>query len=343
MSEIDLVTALSEKPSDDNKSAWQAFFNDTIMPFWRQYVQMHDMERPHHVTLRYFHIFPKNAKAVVLLSPGRIEGAIKYPELVWELAQLGYATAIVDHRGQGYSDRLGAHEHNGHVDRFDDFVDDFAAFTRATEAAVKEHYGQELPLQLVAHSMGGAIAALYLARYPHKVKNAVLCSPMFGIQTGKIPHWLAASFAHAGAALNNLLMPKRPWFIIGTGEYVEVPFAQNELSQSLARYQTFRQLYQEHPEVKLGGPSFRWVSQALSASRRAIAEAADIHIPVLVLQAGSDSVVDPRGQAEFVCALSHPKSRLEIIPGARHELFIEADAYRQPTLQQTLAWFQESR
>lgn len=340
MSENELLTALAAKPSDHDKAQWQAFFNDTIRPFWRKHAQMHELQRPHNVTLRYFHIFPENAKALVLLSPGRIEGAIKYPELVWELAQLGYATAIVDHRGQGYSDRLGAHEHNGHVDRFDDFVDDFAAFVRATETAVTDSYGRELPMQLLAHSMGGAIAALYLARYPHKVKNAVLCSPMFGIQTGKLPHWLAAGFAHLGAALNNLLMPKRPWFILGTGEYVEVPFCQNELSQSQARYQTFRQLYQEHPEVQLGGPSFRWVSQALSASRQAIAEAADIHIPVLVLQAGSDTVVDPRGQSEFVCALSHPKSRLMTIAGARHELFIEADAYRQPTLAQTLAWFQ---
>lgn len=341
MSETDILQTLAEKPSDTNKSAWQAFFNDTIMPYWRKHAQMHELTRPHDVTLRYFLIFPEQAKGVVLLSPGRIEGAIKYPELVWELAQLGYATAIIDHRGQGYSDRMGAHHHNGHVDRFDDFVDDFAAFVRATETAMTEHYGRELPLRLVAHSMGGAIAALYLARYPHKVKSAVFCSPMFGIQTGHFPHWLAAGFAHTGAFLNQLLMPNRPWFIIGTGRYVEVPFAQNELSHSLARYQTFRQLYQEHPEVQLGGPSFRWVSQALSASRRAIDEAGDIHIPLLVLQAGGDSVVDPRGQAEFVCALSHPQSRLVTIAEARHELFIETDAYRQPTLEQTLTWFQE--
>lgn len=340
MSETETIQALAEKPSDEHKSAWQAFFNDTVMPFWREHAQMLELERPHDVSVRYFLIFPKDAKALVLLSPGRIEGAIKYPELVWELAQLGYATAIVDHRGQGYSDRLGAHHHTGHIECFDDFVDDFAAFSRATEAAAQEHYGRKLPLHLLAHSMGGAIAALYLARYPHAVKNAVLCSPMFGIQTGHLPRWLAVGFAHAGAALNQLVMPNRPWFLIGTGEYVEVPFAQNELSQSLARYQTFRQLYHEHPEVKLGGPSFRWVSQALSASRQAIAEAGDIHIPVLVVQAGADTVVDPRGQKEFVCALSHPHSRLVTIPHARHELLIEADLYRRPTLAQALTWFQ---
>ncbi|WP_258808084.1 alpha/beta fold hydrolase [Pseudidiomarina sp. CB1] len=343
MPETDNRQVLAVKPSDNDTSAWQAFFNDTIMPYWRAHAQMFELARPHNLILRYFLVFPEQAKGLVLLSPGRIEGAIKYPELVWELAQLGYATAIIDHRGQGYSDRLSDNHHNGHVDRFDDFVDDFAAFTRASEAAMVDHYGRELPLHLVAHSMGGAIAALYLARYPHKVKSAVLCSPMFGIQTGRLPHWLAKGFAHAGAFLNQLIMPHRPWFIIGTGGYVEVPFAQNELSHSLARYHTFRELYRQHPEVQLGGPSFRWVSQALSASRRAIAEAADIHIPVLVLQAGGDTVVDPRGQAEFVCALSHPYSRLATIAEARHELFIEADAYRQPALQQTLDWFQSAQ
>ncbi|RUO63686.1 alpha/beta fold hydrolase [Pseudidiomarina insulisalsae] len=329
-----------DKPSDANTVAWQAFFNDIVMPYWQEHVQMFDLQRPHNVTLRYFLIQPDRAKGIVLLSPGRIEGAIKYPELVWELGQLGYAVAILDHRGQGFSDRLGPNRHNGHVEHFDDFVDDFAAFARAVEAVMHTKYPADLPVHVLAHSMGGAIAALYLARYPHKVKSAVLCSPMFGIQTGRIPHWAAVAFAHSGAFLNRLLTPRRPWYIFGTGDYVEVPFAHNELSHSAARYQMFRQLYQQHPEAQLGGPSFRWVAQALSASRRAIGEAGDIHIPVLVVQAGGDQVVDPQRQCEFVCALSHPKSRLQKVAGARHELLIESDDYRQPTVEAFLRWIQ---
>ncbi|WP_051206904.1 alpha/beta fold hydrolase [Pseudidiomarina sediminum] len=330
---------LASKPSDAQTKAWQAFYRDTVFPFWQHHVERFELVRPHELTLRYFLIRPAGAKAVVLVSPGRIEGAIKYPELVWDLCQQGYAVAILDHRGQGFSDRLSANPHHGHVHHFSDFVDDFAAFVRAIEQQTLEHYGSALPLHVLAHSMGSAIAALYLARYPHKVKNAVLCSPMFGIQTGAVPTWLAAAVAHTGAVLNRLLSPKQPWYIVGSGDYAEVPFVENDLTHSSARYVMFREHYQQHPEVQLGGPSFRWVAQALTACKQAIAEAGNIHIPVLVLQAGHDVIVAPHAQQEFVCALSHPYSQLVRIDKAKHELLIEADDYRTPTVTQALAWF----
>lgn len=39
--------------------------------------------------------------------------------------------------------------------------------------------------------MGGAIAAHYLQQYPHDIHAAVLASPMFGIDLGLLPNWLA--------------------------------------------------------------------------------------------------------------------------------------------------------
>ncbi|MDN7136528.1 alpha/beta fold hydrolase [Pseudidiomarina terrestris] len=328
---------------DDNKTAWQSFYDDTVMPYWYKYAEQRYLKRPHEINLCYYLVCPPDAKALVLISPGRIEGAIKYPELVWELGQQGYAVAILDHRGQGFSDRLTPNPHNGHVHHFDDFVDDFAGFVRATEQQLLEHYGTHLPLYLIAHSMGGAIAALYLARYPHEVQAAVLSSPMFGIQTGWIPHWLAVAITRTGAALNQLIAPQTPWYFPGTGDYVETPFAKNELSHSEARYQTFRAHYREHPEVQLGGPSFRWIAEALSAARRAIGEAGDIHIPVLVVQAGGDTVVDAAAQREFVCALSHPQSQVMVVADAKHEIFIESDAYREPVVNRLLSWFAGER
>ncbi|MFC0445502.1 alpha/beta fold hydrolase [Pseudidiomarina halophila] len=328
---------------DDNSPDWQAFYNDTVMPYWHAHAERLYMQRPHNVKLCYYLIRPPGARALVLVSPGRIEGAIKYPELVWELGQQGYAVAILDHRGQGFSDRLTSNPHNGHVHHFDDFVDDFAGFARSAEQHMSEHYRTELPIYLVAHSMGGAIAALYLSRYPHKVKSAVLSSPMFGIQTGWIPHWLAVVVTRTGAALNQLLNPGKAWYFPGTGDYAETPFKDNELSHSLARYQTFRRHYRQHPEVQLGGPTFRWIAEALSAARRAIGEAGDIHIPVLVVQAGGDRVVDGQAQREFVCALSHPHSELMVVPDARHEIFIETNTYRKPVVNRMLAWFRGDR
>lgn len=41
---------------------------------------------------------------------------------------LGFDVLIIDHRGQGRSGRLLADPHLGHVNRFNDYVDDLAAF-----------------------------------------------------------------------------------------------------------------------------------------------------------------------------------------------------------------------
>ncbi len=328
---------------DDNKDAWQAFYNDTVLPYWHQYAERRYLQRPQQIKLCYYLIQPPQAKGIVLISPGRIEGAIKYPELVWELGQQGYAVAIIDHRGQGFSDRLTDNPHNGHVHHFDDFVDDFASFVRTAEQQMLDHYGSRLPTYLVAHSMGGAIAALYFSRYPHDIKAAVLSSPMFGINTGKLPHWLAVAVSRTGAALNSLLSPQKPWYIWGTGDYVEVPFSDNNLSHSVARYQTFREHYREHPEVQLGGPTLRWVAEALSAARQAVTEAGAIQIPVLVVQAGGDTVVDAKAQQDFVAALAHPESQLQVVPEAMHEIFIESDRYRKPVVERLIRWFAGDR
>lgn len=64
---------------DDNDPAWQAFYNDTVMPYWYNYAEHLYMQRPHNVKLCYYLIRPPQAKGLVLISPGRIEGAIKYP------------------------------------------------------------------------------------------------------------------------------------------------------------------------------------------------------------------------------------------------------------------------
>lgn len=330
---------MDDKPADDQKSEWQAFYNDTILPFWREHAQQLTIQRPKQVKLNYYLLQPENAKAIVLISPGRIEAAIKYPELAWELCQQGYAVAVLDHRGQGFSQRLTPNPHQGHVHHFSDFVDDFAAFVRDVEKQTQSAQGQALNQYLLAHSMGGAIAALYLARYPHQVKAAVLCSPMFGIQTSFIPHSVAVGITTLGATLNQWLMPNKPWYFIGMSDYVEVPFSENQLSHSQARYSSFREQYKLHPEVQLGGPTFRWLSQALKAARQAINEAADIHIPVLVVQGGADEVVEGKAQREFVCALSHPYSQLMVVEGGRHELLIESDEYRQPVINRLLRWF----
>ena len=61
---------------------------------------------------------PKDAKGTVLLFPGRTEYVEKYAPAAGDLAQRGFATIVVDWRGQGLADRLLDDKRIGHVDLF---------------------------------------------------------------------------------------------------------------------------------------------------------------------------------------------------------------------------------
>src|SRR5690606_39969580 len=62
----------------------------------------------------------------------------------------------------------------------------------------------DIPKYLLAHSMGAAIASLYLLKYPHAIERAAFTAPMFGIQLGKKPKWFVKWVIHVGALFNRV-------------------------------------------------------------------------------------------------------------------------------------------
>lgn len=50
-------------------------------------------------------------------------------------------------------------------------------------------------------------------------------------------------------------LAREPQYAPGHKAYYAKPFADNPLTQSAARYHWFRDLYEEMPQLKLGGPS----------------------------------------------------------------------------------------
>ena len=88
------------------------------------------------------------------------------------------------------------------------------------------------------------------------------------------------------------------------------------------------------------GPGSALQREGKAAGDPAIAPADRIKTPLLLLQAGEDSVVDNAAQDAF-CAKARCEGGKPLrIEGAWHELFIEADPQRQPALSATLAFFE---
>ncbi len=271
----------------------------------------------------------KPSNALIIVN-GRIESYLKYQDLANEFYRQGLSVYMYDHRGQGLSGRQLSNSQKGHVDSFDDYVDDLELFI---DKVVLKHNN----LFMMGHSMGGAIACQFLLTKQHVINKLVLSSPMHGIilpAPKLVIKWLTKLFI----AIDNLLH-REPSFVIGGHAYINVPFSDNELTQCKTRYDNFRQLYQEVPQIELGSVTNQWLQQALIATDTILKNAEQFEVATLLLQAGDESIVDNKAQDRF--AKSLPPSLIDkiFVSGARHEILFERDEYRQPALDAIFEFF----
>ncbi|MEB8285784.1 alpha/beta fold hydrolase [Aeromonas veronii] len=300
-------------------------YRQTLHDFWRQHAVEGEFKGKDGVTIRYAALRQAKVDRAILIVNGRVESYLKYQELAWDLWRQGYSLYLIDHRGQGMSGRMLDDPQKGYVDQFDDYVVDLKQFHDQVIIA-----DQPAKLFLLAHSMGGAISARYLERWPDDIKAAVLSSPMMGINLGGLPKWLAKGLAATLGTVGGWI--GEPPYGPGQGPYQDDGFADNGLTHSHSRYQAFRQLYEQYPQIKLGGATAHWIYQGITGADAAIAGAGAIKTPLLVLQAGDDKIVDNAAQDHF-CTLAKCEGGKPLrIEGAWHELLMETDDKRQPAL-----------
>ncbi|REL28546.1 alpha/beta fold hydrolase [Thalassotalea euphylliae] len=335
------ASAASTPWSTTSEQALPTRYDNEIKSFW-QTGQFSEFSGVDDVSIRYAQFLSPSRNKCLLLVPGRSESYLKYQELAFDLTNAGYNLFIIDHRGQGLSGRMQSDEHKGYVAEFDHYSDDLHFFV---DNIVQPQCQQDI--FLLAHSMGGAISARYLQRYQTPIKAAVLASPMIAVNSGGIPSWLGEFIIGSGDTLSQWFSDDS-WYFLGQSGYSSTPFADNALMQSPVRYEIFTHLYQSTPDLQLGGVTFRWLSEAVQVNKDIFSDIHKLTVPTIVLQAGSDTVVDNQAQNDFCQALhaAHPQSCPEgkpaVIAGARHEIFFELDKYRIDGIVQTLNWFQQA-
>ncbi|MCA2015416.1 alpha/beta fold hydrolase [Vibrio tritonius] len=275
---------------------------------------------------------PNHTKAIVMVN-GRIESTWKYQELFFDLYQNGYDIYSFDHRGQGLSQRLIDNIEMGHVGEFNDYITDLIALLELFDL---EKYQQRF---LLGHSMGGAIATRYVQMTPqHPFHALAVTAPMFGVNMPWQLRPIAIPLTHVMTATSST-----PKYAPGFAGYYAKPFDINPLTHSEVRYQWFRKLYEERPELKLGGPSTRWVWQGLIAAKQCLQLTRQVKLPTLVVQAEADTIVDNKAQTRFITKLAKTNTQchIELIHGAKHELMFESDQYRNQVLTSILDFFQQ--
>jgi lysophospholipase len=262
----------------------------------------------------------------VVIFPGRTEPTIKYAELISDLLANGYSTYAMDLRGQGASGRMLAEHDKGYVRFFADYVADAQDFIQ-TVVLPEEPKN----VFIAAHSTGGAIAALLVDEHPEWITAMAFSAPMFELVTGKYPAPVAVTLANAVCSGTDAT-----GYATG-GDYVEGEFATNSLSSSADRFEWKYVQMREAPQLRLGGPTFRWLCEALAAGGRAQALGRYSPVPTLILQAENDTTVLLPAQARS-CS-DAPRCQLSLMPGAKHELFQETDAIRNLAVSQVLKFF----
>lgn len=273
--------------------------------------------------LRYaiFRADVTRAKGTVILLQGRNETIEKYYETIRDLTATGLWVATFDWRGQGGSERLQRNPLPGYVRRFSDYERDLEQFLE--EIVLPD---ARLPFFIVAHSTGGLIALSAAPRMANRIERMALTSPFIGLKDDR--------FGQAG-----LGMIARVACLMGLGGVApsgsrrsNQDFSNNALTSDAERFRRNRAIYDVCPEFTLGGPSFRWISESLKtiASVHRSSHLASIKIPTLLLGAGNDSIV-PHHMLEDL-ASRFRASELVTINYAKHELFQEADIYREQTM-----------
>ncbi len=270
--------------------------------------------------VRFVH--PQSRGTIVVVS-GRSETWLKYGEVFYDLYRRGFTLYSYDHRGQGRSPHLvSSNRQIGHIDDFDHYSEDLEDFVAKVVVPAGEPR-----LFLLAHSMGGAVAAQYLAHGETPFRAAVLSSPMLTINTKPYatPIAKAITWLEIGAGRDEEYAPGKTDWDPG------LPFEKNDVTGSPERFWMSGAVFRMYPETTIGGPSNGWVCRSLMATPRIVRRMKAIRTPLLMFQAGSDQIVKPKGENDGCAAAAH--CTLVVVPGSQHEILMEKDAIRDPAIE----------
>jgi lysophospholipase len=270
-------------------------------------------------------------RGTVLLFPGRTEYVEKYGRAARHLADAGFATLVVDWRGQGLADRLTGDAMSGHVHHFIDYQQDVAAMVEAAQALDLPR-----PWYLLAHSMGGCIG-LRAVMEGLDVASVSFSGPMWGIRMGAALRPFAWSLAWSvrQLGLGHLYAPTT-----GAEHYVLVePFETNKLTNDPEMWDYMARQLRAHPELGLGGPSLRWLHEALIETR-ALARRPSPALPCLTLLGSDEEIVETARVQDRMARW--PGGRLEIVEGGRHETLMDTPAMQTRLFSMLCAFYRDS-
>ena len=256
----------------------------------------------------------EHPRGSILFQPGRTEFIEKFFETVEDLTCRGFVVMILDPRGQGLSTRLLDDPMKGWVGSFDDYCDDLAFVTQV--------FKNDLPRPhiVMGHSMGGLIGLQTILSGRLNPAAGVFSAPMLELQDMNTPFMgqIVRFLSWAGMRNNQL-----PFQSSRNGQ--PGAFRLNKLTNDPNRYQLWATYFENHKRLRVGSPTFGWISEALKSMKFVNDNAAHLKIPALLTACGADAIVVPASIEEFA---KKAHAKFVNFPGCLHEILLEKDEFR---------------
>ena len=239
--------------------------------------------------------------ANIVLMHGLGEHCGRHAHVAQFFTDRGYAVRSYDHRGHGRSEgrRGDVPAETTLLEDAECLIDDWMqAQTGLASASIAK------PPLLLGHSMGGLFAARFAIEQRRPLSGLILSSPA-----------LALGINAAEKLLLRLLSALAPGLGVSNG--LKTVYLSHDAAVVDA--------YQADPLVH-GRISARLLNAMLAAITLTQQQAASLNLPVLMLVAGQDFLVDHQGSLSFFEHLHPEQATLHLYSELYHELFNETEA-----------------
>lgn len=232
--------------------------------------------------------------ATIVIIHGACEYHGRYKWLIEMWRSSGYNVIMGDLPGLGTSTQA-----KGHIKSFREYLDEVTHW-------VEEAKKMELPLFLLGHSMGGLIAITWFKENQSPVKGIILSSPCLGLQV-KVNKLLDI----ATMGLNKVL----PVLRVDSGLRPEMATRNQAVIEA-----------DQNDSLYVTKVSVRWYRELIKAIEETEKPTdAYLHIPLLLMQAGNDKVVDKTRVIKWFNQLKCYNKTYREWEGLYHEIFNEPE------------------
>lgn len=236
--------------------------------------------------------------ANVVLVHGLKDHGARYDHVGEWLAGRGYATHAIDLRGHGKSEG-----ERFFVEAFDEYVDDLDAFvTRVLEKEPGK------PLFLLGHSMGGAVATLFVLLRKPDLKGLVLSAPALEPTENVSPVLIRLS------GIISRFFPRAPVTKVDVKALSHLP----EVIEAARR----DPLSNDRPAPARTG------YEILRAMQRIRERAKEITLPLMVMHGTEDHLTSPQGSERLFELAGSEDKELKLYKGLYHEILNESEQER---------------